>query len=291
MTVSFEFYAGDPEQIGRAFSAIEFDALRDGSLAHDYADLSLHLSLEHLDMLSDAISSIAKRPVVHLLDSLERTIGGFEGEGSADVVSSSWVAFVASVPTDAIPTVARRWLEAVAVDCGDPNIKPTPDAEGALGALVSLCRHADMLLRRLGASVGVPHHPCLQSVQERFSRVVLGPRLVTAAGEAHVLELRHPPPKKGMGSRTWMRIVVAVEHDHRCVDGRECCRLDPLALEAPTVLPGLLVAPFVHLDAGLGGIRDGVEGHRRHVHGAHLRPKLIALVGVHFRIEPPLEFV
>ncbi len=88
-----------------------------------------------------------------------------------------------------------------------------------------------------------------------------------------------------------MRIVVAVEHDHRCVDGRECCRLDALALEAQTVLPSLLVAPFVHLDAGLGGIRDRVEGHCRHVHGADLRPKLIALVGVHFRIEPPLELV
>lgn len=51
MGLSMEFYAGVPEDIGRAFTEYELDGLRDGSTAHAYADLSLHLSPDHLDLL------------------------------------------------------------------------------------------------------------------------------------------------------------------------------------------------------------------------------------------------
>jgi len=43
MGLSLEFYAGQADQVGAAFTNIEFDGLRDGSLAHSYADLSLHI--------------------------------------------------------------------------------------------------------------------------------------------------------------------------------------------------------------------------------------------------------
>ena len=39
-----EFYAGSPADIGRALAASDHEALRDGSLAHGHADLSLHFS-------------------------------------------------------------------------------------------------------------------------------------------------------------------------------------------------------------------------------------------------------
>jgi hypothetical protein len=42
--LSLEFYAGDAAVIGAAFSAIEFDGIRDGARARAYADFSLHLS-------------------------------------------------------------------------------------------------------------------------------------------------------------------------------------------------------------------------------------------------------
>lgn len=50
MGLSLEFYAGTPAAIGKAFTAVELELLRDGSLAHGYADLSLHLSPDHLDL-------------------------------------------------------------------------------------------------------------------------------------------------------------------------------------------------------------------------------------------------
>jgi hypothetical protein len=55
MGLSLEFYAGDPDKIGSACTEIALERLRDGTLAHSYADLSLHLSLTNLDNLSEEI--------------------------------------------------------------------------------------------------------------------------------------------------------------------------------------------------------------------------------------------
>ncbi len=87
MGLSLEFYAGDADSIGAAFSEVEFEGLRNGTLAHSYADLSLHLSPTDLDILSEQIGALLRQPSILLLDSLERTVGGTEGESSADVVA------------------------------------------------------------------------------------------------------------------------------------------------------------------------------------------------------------
>jgi hypothetical protein len=71
MGLSIEFYAGDPGQIGRAFTECEMDGLRDGSVAHSYADLSLHLSPDHLELLSEAVAASTGRAPVLLFDCIE----------------------------------------------------------------------------------------------------------------------------------------------------------------------------------------------------------------------------
>ena len=72
MGLSLEFYAGNPDEIGSAFEGA-LEGLRDGTRAHSFADLSLHLSPLDLDLLSEQIGAALGRPAVPLLDSLERS--------------------------------------------------------------------------------------------------------------------------------------------------------------------------------------------------------------------------
>ncbi len=143
MGLSIEFYAGDPDEIGRVFTNVGFDGLRDGSVAHGYADLSLHLSPEHFDSLSEQAGAALKRTPVLLLDSLERTVGGTEGERGADVISPRWVGMMAAVPTELVATIAKNWMAVVAEDVGDPTIGSSADVEKALSDLIEVCRIAE----------------------------------------------------------------------------------------------------------------------------------------------------
>jgi hypothetical protein len=140
--LSMEFYAGDPKRIGAAFSEIKLDKLRDGSLAHSYADLSLHLSLTDLDILSEEIGALLGNPPVRLLDSLDRRVGGTPEESEANVVSQDWVVAVSAVPPASAGELSRRWLKAVATESGEEIDPENPDAAAAVSSLLSLCREA-----------------------------------------------------------------------------------------------------------------------------------------------------
>jgi len=149
MALSMEFYAGPPAEIGRAFTAVEFGALRDGSLAHSYADLSLHLSADQLDLLSEEIAACVGHAPVLLLQSLEGHVGGTEGESSADVVATAWVEAVAATPYSSIAMLVEKWMAAVAEDVGNPTVEPGHDAVRAVEALVRLCRDATLRKTRV----------------------------------------------------------------------------------------------------------------------------------------------
>jgi len=140
MGLSVEFYAGDPEEIGDAFTEIELEGLRDGSFAHSYADLSLHLSLTDFDVFSKEVGETLGRSSVLLLESLERCVGGTPDESEAFVVSSPWVAAVAGVPSEAATALTTRWLQAVAAESGEDVVIDSPDASAAVSSLIALCR-------------------------------------------------------------------------------------------------------------------------------------------------------
>jgi hypothetical protein len=142
MGLSVEFYAGNPDEIGPAFTEIEFEGLRDGTVAHSYADLSLHLSLTDFDILSEQIGVLLGRPPILLLDSLEGSIGGTPDESDAAVVSPEWVAVVAAVPAESASSLTSQWLRAVADESGEEVVTDSPEAVGAVASLLDLCRQA-----------------------------------------------------------------------------------------------------------------------------------------------------
>jgi hypothetical protein len=141
MGLSLEFYAGDAATIGADFTAIEFDGLRDGSRARAYADFSLHLSPTHLDLLSEVIAEQVGAAPQLLNDSRTCTVGGFEGEGSADVVNLLWVQMVAAADEADAPGLAAEWIERVAAECGR-QLAVTPEAVRAVSNLIRLCQLA-----------------------------------------------------------------------------------------------------------------------------------------------------
>jgi hypothetical protein len=140
--LSMEFYAGEPVEIGHAFTACDLDGLRDGTIAHSYADLSLHLSPDHLDLLSEEVAASTETAPVRLFGCIEDHVGGLDGESSADVVAHAWVHAIAAAPDESLQAITRRWMVAVARDVGDASVEAGPDTERAVAALVRLCREA-----------------------------------------------------------------------------------------------------------------------------------------------------
>jgi hypothetical protein len=141
MGLSLEFYAGDAAAIGEDFSAIEFDSLRDGTRARAYADFSLHLSAADLDTLSAVIAERTGVAPMLLQESLVRTVGGFEGEGGAELVDPAWVRMVAAADKAAAPELAAEWIGRVGAEYGQ-QLTVTLEAERAVRELIDLCRLA-----------------------------------------------------------------------------------------------------------------------------------------------------
>lgn len=80
MGLSLEFYAGDAAEIGAAFTDVaEWDAIRDRTKAIAYADLSLHLSPDALDTLSDVFAMEAGAGRMELLSRLGEEVGVIDG--------------------------------------------------------------------------------------------------------------------------------------------------------------------------------------------------------------------
>jgi hypothetical protein len=141
MGLSLEFYAGNADVIGADFTAIEFDGIRDGSRARAYANFSLHLAATDLDILSAVIAEHVGTAPRLLSASLGRKVGGFEGEGSAEVVDPAWVRMVAAADGAVARDLAAAWIGLVGEACG-LRLVVTPEAVRAVQELIRLCQVA-----------------------------------------------------------------------------------------------------------------------------------------------------
>jgi hypothetical protein len=142
MGLTLEFYVGDPEAIGPAVAEADFDTLYQSGIVKMRADFSLHIQPKDLDTLSVEIAGLQKQPPVLLQESLGDAIGGDESDHGAFLVASEWVLQVGSLQPSSAPEITKRWITSVARIYDDPEIRVTPEAEEAVSALISLCRHA-----------------------------------------------------------------------------------------------------------------------------------------------------
>ena len=137
-----EFYVGDPEEVGAAFSEQDFDKLADSRVVPFSVDFSLHLSPIDFDVLSVEIDKVVKTGARSFMEALETNVGGNLPESSADVVAVEWVYSVASLPDEQVNNVVSSWANALSIEYDDPGIQPTEEMCAALHALVELCRGA-----------------------------------------------------------------------------------------------------------------------------------------------------
>ena len=142
MSLSLAFYAGDADKIGAAFTATDFERLRNGSLAHAHAELSLDLSPVELDVLSEQAAGMLKRTPIHLMESLTRQVGGLPDESSADVVAPEWVGLMAEIPESSAEDLAMVWLAGVMAETGEEIDTNDPAAARSVAELLALCRAA-----------------------------------------------------------------------------------------------------------------------------------------------------
>ncbi|MBL8950289.1 MAG: hypothetical protein JNK82_05910 [Myxococcaceae bacterium] len=130
MGISIDFYAGDADDIGRAWA----NGKRPNAKAH--ADFSLHLDPTSLDLLSDLMK------VPPLLDVLGRRVGGDGDEREANVVDPKWVSAVGVLPPASANQLAEDWLKAVNEEEGEGSTDDAGHAPQAVRELIALCKKA-----------------------------------------------------------------------------------------------------------------------------------------------------
>lgn len=141
MGLSLEFYAGDAAVIGEDFSAVEFEGLRDGTRALAYADFSLEVSADDLDLLSEAVAERLGAEPLPLSECLVEPVGEIDEEGVADLVDPTWVAMIAGLEEGAAAELTADWFKRIGDSRGEP-VKPTAPNVAAVRSLIRLCKVA-----------------------------------------------------------------------------------------------------------------------------------------------------
>ena len=145
-----EFYEGDANLIGAAVSASDWQALRNGTAAHSFVGFPRFIHGDYFDWLGSAVASVVEQPEVGIHDL--RMVAGEDGHWSADVLTTDWVAAVASVSAKNIWWLSRHWREAY-LRQGHIEQEAWPDDEllDPVYRLTILCqkamsRHTDVVL-------------------------------------------------------------------------------------------------------------------------------------------------
>jgi hypothetical protein len=130
-----EFHAGDAKIIVAMLKA--------GTLGEkgtvDFADLSLHLSPDDFDRLSEEICTLIRRPLLLLSDCEELLTE--DQDVSAVQISRAWIQNVALLRDDQVEELSQRWCSRISDDAGYP-VEPTAENLHALRALIRVCRVA-----------------------------------------------------------------------------------------------------------------------------------------------------
>ncbi len=142
MGLLMAFYAGDRGRIAETFALADPEPLWEQPFVAAYADFSLHLTPLDLDLLSEEACRLAGAKSATLSESLEECLGGDGVSNAAQVVSRAWVETMACLAEDQAEELALRWWARAEGEHGGRPSPLTPEALGAVGDLIRLCRTA-----------------------------------------------------------------------------------------------------------------------------------------------------
>ncbi len=140
---TMEFFAGDPDRIGKAIDDGAYDTLDTAPWVLGRADFSMHLLLEHLDVLTTTAAALVSASPLKFSTEIQRCVAGDRSkawdwrESSADTLSSRWRDLIASVPESRAEEFARAWFRAIPLD-----YEPESAVDDAIKDLIRLCAAA-----------------------------------------------------------------------------------------------------------------------------------------------------
>ena len=142
MGLTLEFYVGNIDVLSRAFERgeVNFDLLSVFSQAGNCADLSLHLEIQDLEILSEKAAKMAQNPPIYLRDSIEQIIAD-ETDYGAILISQSWVEQFFAIPIWASQDLTARWFRTMGQNHGT-TLEVNSAAEKAIESLIRICKQA-----------------------------------------------------------------------------------------------------------------------------------------------------
>ena len=137
--LGMDFYAGNAAGIGRHLRSLDLDAVR---VKGAWADFSLHLLPEDLELLMDSVCALLERERVSFVDCLETKLTGDGRDSAAWRVSDEGVSALAAFPRRRLRLLANTRLKQGARIRGSEPDRATSDCIKTLWDLLSLCRRA-----------------------------------------------------------------------------------------------------------------------------------------------------
>ena len=144
MGISLEFYAVlSHEEVFSAVEEMDFETLEGLQVDGRYADFSLHITPNDLDLLTNAICQVLNEEPIGLREYLD-TEGWFinEEDRGAFLVFQAWVGLVANCTLSQAELIASRWFESMRDEYGDSEIIKTPESIDSISSLIALCSSA-----------------------------------------------------------------------------------------------------------------------------------------------------
>ena len=140
MGLSLEFLIGDVEVITSAVRRLDLEALWNPSIVKQRADLSLHLSPQDLNFLSEEFGRASGQIPCDFRSNLKILVD--DEDLGLLLVDEKWVEYAAKVSAESIFDLVEKWMERMRREYDDTQIEASDDSREAVGDLVQLCQNA-----------------------------------------------------------------------------------------------------------------------------------------------------
>lgn len=142
ISLHMDFYAGDATVIAQRLDSLELDPLREGREAIAWADFSLQLLPEDLELPMEIACRLEGCDLVPFESSLGRKIAGDGKECAAYKASTRCASILGGLPSGQVDQLAKEWLTTMARARGEGAADATPGCVKALLGLIQLCKLA-----------------------------------------------------------------------------------------------------------------------------------------------------
>jgi hypothetical protein len=143
MGISLEFVAAPHKKVFDAVMGLDLDMLDQLKTPGRYADFSLHLTPNDINLLTDEACQMLNEEPVDFRESLD-TFGWYidEPDRGAYLVYRDWVELFSLMDDDQSEQLATQWFARMGDEYDETEMTVTPEVIEAVRALHSVCQYA-----------------------------------------------------------------------------------------------------------------------------------------------------